>query len=418
MKNNPNLLKNQENYSIINLVSITIFIGFLLAALQIYINAIYNDLPYPHNTFLFYPGVRFTDLTGLASGCADLNPYFQENFSAQLPFANFLAFLFSKVPMPSMIVLFVILIMAPIFLVYYHFLSKTTDQAFLNSCIISAMNYPVLFTLDRGNLEGIVFLFIFLGITSLLLYKGVIIPIMCLGFAIALKGYPLIFLFIAFVNRSYIVIYGSIIFATLLSFVSLASFSGGFLPNMLFLFEGKNFTHHVIMDIFISNPLSVQRGVSLFTTFKVLIGLWNPENTIDYKAILPIYKTAAAFMSVPMLALAYGLRQLPWKCVYVITAAAVLLPHLSAHYKLILFLLPLLLFIISEKRRSLDLLYAFLFGLLLIPKPYLYLTTFSSDSPGRDISIAVIIDPLIIVSTLLLFLFEMIFLHKKTNETN
>jgi ABC-type multidrug transport system permease subunit len=73
-----------------------------------------------------------------------------------------------------------------------------------------------------------------------------------------------------------------------------------------------------------------------------------------------------------------------------------LFTQISADYKLIFVCLPMLLFLNSNKEQIS--LYAIAFGLLLIPKDYYYLPNIVSDSGAKDISIAVLLNPLIMIA--------------------
>ncbi len=66
-----------------------------------------------------------------------------------------------------------------------------------------------------------------------------------------------------------------------------------------------------------------------------------------------------------------------------------LLPQVTFDYKMIHLYIALMLFLNSQKQSPYDILYAILFGLLLIPKDYLYIQP--------DISIAVFLNPLLML---------------------
>jgi hypothetical protein len=82
-----------------------------------------------------------------------------------------------------------------------------------------------------------------------------------------------------------------------------------------------------------------------------------------------------------------------WKKVALLIFSMLLLPTISADYKLLYVFIPLFLFINKEHQSNLDILYLLLFGLLLIPKDYYFFINIHSDANGRhDISIAVVIN--------------------------
>ena len=84
-----------------------------------------------------------------------------------------------------------------------------------------------------------------------------------------------------------------------------------------------------------------------------------------------------------------------------------LLPYISADYKLIHIFIPMLLFINCEKESSFRLLSAILFGLLLIPKAYYHFSGIvSAESGAPDISISIIINPLIMLIFSIVIMYE------------
>ena len=72
-----------------------------------------------------------------------------------------------------------------------------------------------------------------------------------------------------------------------------------------------------------------------------------------------------------------------------------LFPYVSADYKLIYALIPLLLFLNAEQHDGDDLFFAILFGVLLVPKAY-------HHPWSNDVSISVLINPLIMFSGMVL----------------
>jgi hypothetical protein len=95
-----------------------------------------------------------------------------------------------------------------------------------------------------------------------------------------------------------------------------------------------------------------------------------------------------------------------------------LLPHISADYKLLHVFIPLFLFVNSEARSKLDALYVSLFGLLLIPKDYWYFSRVISDASGaHDVSIAVPVNIIILIAFTLLIVISGIVRRSPAAET-
>jgi hypothetical protein len=381
-----------------------VLLGFVAAELRNYIGGVYWGLPYPANTYLFFPGVRFTDFTAVVEGCSGLNPYFIANPSGQFPFLNFVAYSFSFFPMDWALGMYFSLVVFPFFGLCLIVFRGFNTQYLQNSLILTFLNYPMLFTLDRGNFEGLLF-------TCLLAFvyffwRGKFWPsATALALAIALKGFPLVFLPIFLLRKRYAEMVFSFLLGGLLTVLSLASFEGGFVKNLEFLLAGSNFAHPAI-QIFLTPPDTAQRGVSLFSLFKIAALYLAEGVNIDFQEALKVYRALAALAFLPMLWLAYRVRHEFWKVIGVLTIAALLLPHLSGHYKLIHMLFIILLFVVKERESVFDWAYALCLGLLMIPKPYFFLEAFRSDAPGRDLSIALVMDPLLLIALLVLFCIE------------
>jgi hypothetical protein len=78
-----------------------------------------------------------------------------------------------------------------------------------------------------------------------------------------------------------------------------------------------------------------------------------------------------------------------WKRVSLLVFMMLLLPQVTFDYKMIHLYIALMLFLNSHKQSQYDILYAILFGLLLIPKDYFLIKP--------DISIAVFLNPLLML---------------------
>ena len=87
-----------------------------------------------------------------------------------------------------------------------------------------------------------------------------------------------------------------------------------------------------------------------------------------------------------------------WKQVALLVFAMILLPYQSADYKLLYIFFPLYLFINTNEKAKSDLYYSLMFALLLIPKAYYFFPNIKSDSGTSDISISVLMNPLIILA--------------------
>jgi hypothetical protein len=101
-----------------------------------------------------------------------------------------------------------------------------------------------------------------------------------------------------------------------------------------------------------------------------------------------------------------------WKKVALLTFAMLLFPHISADYKLLYVFIPLFLFINTQKNDKFYLFYIIMFGLLLIPKDYYIFSKVISDNGSSDISIAVVLNILIMLAMIVGIISERLIFRK------
>jgi hypothetical protein len=94
-----------------------------------------------------------------------------------------------------------------------------------------------------------------------------------------------------------------------------------------------------------------------------------------------------------------------WKRFAILIFAMLLLPPISADYKLLYIFIPLYIFINNKKPSKTEIIYLLMFCLLLIPKDYSFLPNVISDAPTyHDISISVVINiiTMLLMSTIIM----------------
>jgi hypothetical protein len=134
----------------------------------------------------------------------------------------------------------------------------------------------------------------------------------------------------------------------------------------------------------------VQRGVSLLTFIKLLSIETGVLRGLDDGRFLSCYFVSAGVIGLLVVLYVVLVEKEMWRRTALLVFAMLLLPHISADYKLLHLYLPLFLFVNSASRSRLDHLFVVLFGLLLIPKDYYYFSQVISDALGaNDISVAV-----------------------------
>ncbi len=382
----------------ISAIAVVISLGFCASVVFHYYQGSVLRKSYPNNTFLFSPVDRFADFYILPSINFDLNPYFRDTPSAQYPLVNVFGYLFSLLPQKYSFLFFALITStAFIFLAYMILWGRENPlpSKFILVLSIVILSYPFLFTIDRGNIEILLFVFLLLFL-FFFLKNNIGLSAFFLSFAIAMKVYPVVLLLLYVPQKKYREISLSIGLAALLTFGSLALFTGGLFANIQFLVYGSNLSSGNLI-LFTGTKNMVQRGVSLFTLFKIFLIESGRISHINMPKFLSLYIKVAVLSFAPVAAYVVFIEKIFWRQVALLIFAMLLLPQISADYKLIHIYLPLFLFILSEEHSGLDFIYLMFFGLLMIPKDYAYFPNTLSDTGTHDISISVAINIVLMV---------------------
>lgn len=394
-----------EKDSKINLISAIILVGFALAVFFHYVMGAYLHHSYPYNTFLFAPHGRFSDFFDSIRHASQLNPYFVESKlepAVYFPFAYLFLYLIFLIGKTFTFSLIISIFLLALFLVYFNYKFLKTENSekislFKNIFIFSFLSYPFLFVIDRGNIESFVFIFIALFF-YFYLKKDYMKGIIFLSFAIAMKMYPGIFLLLFLKDKKYREIAYAVFLTFALTFTSLLIFKGSLYSNIHGMFSGLNY----FKNAYIIGSMGTNYNSSLFGIIKICV---LSLKKLSWAAPFLSVKISAAVFSVLSL-ISVGLSSLYvlfvektlWKQTAILTIVMILLMPVSFDYKLISLFIPVWLFINSDDKSKHDIVYAVLFGLLLIPKQYYFVHS--------DISISVFLNPLIMIIMLILIIDE------------
>jgi hypothetical protein len=378
----------------IQILSLCVAIGFVLAVGYHYYLGYYYSEPYPANTFLFRPGVHSSDFYDVVRDGHTLNPYLQYK-SAQYPFLVLLGFLFSL--MPYRYYLF-ILFFVSVFLIsnMAHFRLENWIASANPVFILTFLSYPFLIAVDRGNFEIMVFVFL-LAFMYFYAKKRFIASVIFLSFAISMKLYPAILLVLFIPEKRVREILICIASTAAITFVSLLCFKGGLLPNLTFLLQGSNIGANPLFSQFTSlSSNMVQRGVSLLTFLKILSFSTGLFQGVKSSLFLTCYLFLAGALGILIVLDVIFIEKEMWKRFALLIFAMLLLPHISADYKLLHIFIPIYLFINTEHPSRFDILYLLAFAMLLIPKDYYYFPNLISDAGSmHDVSLSTFLNILI-----------------------
>jgi len=397
---NVDMGKNQK----IHALSLIILVVFALAVGFHYYYGVYQNRPYPYTTFLFLPHAQFNDYYAVVRDSHTLNPYLEYK-SAQYPFLVILGYLFSLLPGKSYV--FYLGFVSSLFLLF-SILNLRGERWYTNATpifIIAFLTYPFLVSADSGNFESLLCIFL-LAFSSFYVRKQYLASTIFLSLAISMKMYPAILLILFIPERKYREIAVCLVTTVAITFASLMCFRGGLLPNLNFLLQGSNISSNSYFTQFISiDSNMVQRGVSLLTFFKIFYFETGLLPAFIRSNFSSIYMILAAIMGILVVLYVVFVENEIWKRVTLLIFSMLLLPTISADYKLLHVFILLYLFLNTKNPQKFDVLYLLLFGLLLIPKDFYYFTAVISEAAGNyDISISVAINILtmIVISALIM----------------
>jgi hypothetical protein len=273
--------------------------------------------------------------------------------------------------------------------------TERRDMALLVlSCLFS---YPVLFALDRGNLEVWIASLCVVYVATL---RSRLEPLgfAALAIAIALKMYPLAFLALAVAERKYRSALLCAAAAGLLTVVPLAVMGDGFTANLHALVRSLQLYHekHVVgpMSMFASSdPYNGIRGVMVLwsTPWQRPGGplMWSPEFARWSRAVLQVYDVLSLAFALISALFVLAVPASRWRRVMAVCLVAVLFPNVANDYKLMLLLPGLLLLLLQPDVSGRGTTAFVLLCLLMIPKSYWFID---------DIGLTIIINPLLLIA--------------------
>jgi hypothetical protein len=375
---------------------LVVLLGFVVAVAAHYVVGQYVLRGYPYSTFLFSP----KDATPLAGGPNIVGAhYFGDFFETWTtsrgphPYVDFpLAFPSSYFPLTH-VVLFP-LAQLPLTLALTLYLGAFTAAFFalVRRCaggdrlartqaalVLTACSTPVLFLLDRGNIEGLLFAAL---VGMLLAYRRerFYLAALLLAIPVAMKGsagvFWLLFLFDGQIRALAL---------------SVFTFAAGTVGALLILpgdtsanVDGLRSALDTLLTATDEGTVGLRHSVSLKSAFASL-GRWNEH--FNFFVVHYVVVGLAILLGVALALMI--LKPLLWQRVTLLAAAMMLVPSVSYEYRMVHLYLPLLLFLAAGERRRSDALFVALFGLLLVPKglPVLY----------DDVNLGTVVNPLLLL---------------------
>ena len=381
------VIKKQVNESRLNFVLLTMFFGVIFAVLFHYVH--WQAVPgpngytriYKESFFLPNPVTMFSDFFSLADQWWRLRWNINFNYlpAAIIPLSLLEDIGRAMYGYPNPYVTAFIFVYSYIvflgFYLYYSFISLDILKRFIIILALAICSYPVLLTLHTSNFESHCFIMIAIAF-YLFIKRSHFWSAIFIGFSASIKIYPLFFI-VVIINRKnfWNVVTGSILGFVSLNFLAL-NIRGDFVSNITTwstgFMDGMN-SYSVTM---IQGWSGIPFSHSLLNAYRLIIG----PNNIMFNPY-PYYYIFAALVLFFIIYRIIRMKNISHK--FILAASALcLLPVTSTDYKLMYFLIPIIILIKSSRKNWVD---SFLLGsmtLLMIPKGYYFVHKVLFGYPG------------------------------------
>ncbi len=362
-----------------------IVIGFAAAAFHSYWQGVYLHKGGPQNTFLFSQESPFGDLFDFYS-YRDLDIYTKgSHIGVYLPFGYLVSYFLTSLPRNISLEIFLGIFIL-IFMYYvYKSMGKASEIKLRDYFVFTFLTYPFLFAIDRANNEIVLFLFLALFIYFYQKEKY-ILSAFFLSLAISMKIYPAIFLILFVTDKKYKEAAFAIFASAAMTLCGFAVFKGSIKENIRGILDGFQYYRRV----YIIGDWGFGYGSSLFGYIKWLfLQTYGEPYLKNSSIILRVYSIFSLVASGVIFCYLLTFSKIFWQRIALLVFAAILLPFVSADYKLLLLFIPMFLYLNYSSKSNFDLLYCLGFSFLMIPKNFYFFPDYF------NVSIQVIINPII-----------------------
>lgn len=364
---------------------------------------------FPWNTFLFRPDDRFSDWHNSVAQAASENPYLYSGPALATYFpASYILFQLGadSSRIDSIHIYFIISVVLLISIASLaRSLARPLNFDLSASCFkdvvmlagASLISYPVIFALDRGNIDLWIALLSVLFVTTQR-SRFELLGLVALSIAIALKAYPAAFLLLLVSDRKYRSAIFCLFLALLMSVVTLNFMWDGFDRNLNGLLHNLNSYYQIYVlgkgSLFASSdPYNAVRMIS-FGVATILQGVLSPDferpsmEILSY-SILQFYSPLSFIFALTAAFFVVAVPAARWQRVTAICLIVILFPNVTNDYKLCNLLPGLYLLLFGNIESRSEKISFVLMCLLMIPKSYLFIS-------GKPISM--IINPLLLIA--------------------
>lgn len=393
----------------IKLITWIVAIGLLVAIpyhYYFYITGLKTGQWYPRGTFLCPPQIRFGDFTPVYKSVLARNPY-AEFQAIYFPGAYAVMLALSQFSESTARWIYFVTFGAGLFYIVYSFTrldSFPTWARILCTVIISYCTYPYIFLVDRGNIEGLVFLTV--AGTYLSFRNGhYALAAVLIAAGASFKAYPLLFAILFLNRKQYPYFFLSLLLTLLIGFGSLELFSSPVRESL------AEFRHSlaVFNDDYVFGDKGLSKSCGLLSTFKttMLTIVYNNSNYHPDLGVLVRRYTWAVLASLAYIVFHLSVfEKTLWRKFSICLISIVVLPSVSYDYKLIhIVLLALIYSERNPRSKTEDFVTGVIISSVVIPKEYIFLNFLVADM-WADISWNVFYNPPVLCALGLFWLWQ------------
>lgn len=397
-----------EKSSKISLLSSIVLVGFVFGVFYCYIYGFYFRVPTLYNSFLYPAYAAFCDFYDPLKFITDFKFYSKlQLWVVYFPLAYIVVIPFAYIK--NKFISYLIFLAGFLYYwigknkkeLYCENLSKI--QNFQNIFIITAISYPFLYLVDKGNFD--MYMLILLGAFTYFFNKEKYMKAsIFLAITNAMKPFSIFFVLLFLLRKKYKEAFASLALTAILVIGGFMVLHDNFLVQIvdflktLVLFKDR-YTYQI------NEWFGMAYSSSLYMVFKLFL--------CKYTAvpIVPIHKMTSYYSIFSYIVTAITLvfvcrEKILWKQLTLLICNFLVLPYITYDYKLIFLFLPLWLFINEKEKTKFDMAYTILFALLLIPKHIVIPVHALSPSMANFYSISIIINPIIMILLSLLIILE------------
>jgi len=393
-------------------IALLIMAAGLLASIAFHLYQGYGlGRGYPYNTFLFRPEARFTDFYDVLTSTRNWDPY--STWSLYFPFTYVIFRPVELMPWGVALAAFFLTSLGGLWRWLTSLLQPTLasrSRAALAGALLLGLAYPVLFCLDRGNIELGLFLLVAGFLTCAWRRRywtsiAFLVPAMCI------KLYPavLLALFLRRGRFKYAAVAGAA--CAVITFICLTTFQHSWREDLaLWQRQLALFRHrYLILNGSMAGSANLWNPVKLVLFNTVDLATEGEENVIAVRTLiarvehaLPLYSLSMAILALLVTFHVSVVEREYWRKVVLLLLFMVMAPPGGADYKMVYLVGVLAAMIALPTRRRADLTIVALLAIVLIPKKFVFSPNIVSDSLAADVSLAVLLNPTLMLAAVAL----------------